>query len=203
MCAGLYQNGPFSGVSRPEGSRTTCITGVAKGGTVWIGGDSAANGEQGVLTYKQPKVFRRGGLLIGVSHSFRMRDLLHHAFVVPRRKRGQSDDQYLVTTVIDQIRFTFFEASFDHEAEQADASGDGAFMVGYHGRLFTVDWDLHLGEVKEGHDAIGSGGPYALGNLFETARLDCAPRERVRRALEAAAHCSHTVRPPFRILSVR
>jgi hypothetical protein len=172
---------------------------------VWIGGDSAANSEDVTLTYRQPKVFRRGGLLFGVSHSFRMRDLLHHAFRVPRRQTGENDDTYLVTTVIEQIRNTFLVHSFDHEAEQSEAAGDGAFMIGYHGRLFTVDWDLHFGEVADGHDAIGSGGPYALGSLYSTAHLPepLKPRDRVRLALEASAHCSQTVRPPFRVLSVR
>lgn len=190
----------------------SCIVGLAEGGTVWIGGDSAANTEELTQTYTGPKVFRRGALLFGAVSSFRMRDILHHELTIPRRKPGLSDDAWLVSHLVEEIRLTFDTAGFDLGEEGEDAT-PGAVLVGYHGRLFTLDWDFHLGEVRDGYNAIGTGEQFALGSLHSTrARAGkhdddvtpaLPPRERVGLALEAAAHFSTTVRRPFRILSVR
>lgn len=182
----------------------TCIAGVAYGGTVWIGGDSAASSGGATVPYNNPKVFRRGQLLFGVVESFRMRDILHHELTIPRRPPGMSDDTWLVRNLIEEIRLTFVAAGFDLEAEDDEHDFDpGALLIGYHGRLFTMDWDYHLGEVKDGYHAIGSGSHFALGSLHTTRRQALTPKERVRLALEAADHHSQEVRPPFRILSVR
>jgi hypothetical protein len=195
----------------------SCIVGLSDGSTVWIGADSAANGGDVTVAYKSPKVFRRGQFLFGVVESFRLRDIVHHDMQVSRRKPGMPDDQYLVQYVVEDIRAACQAADFNLEvfADDEDLEA-GALLIGYHGRLWTLDWDYHLGETRDGYAVIGSGAPYALGSLHTSGKpvditmvgaMDLRhytqPPQRIRQALEAAAHCSQTVRAPFKILSVR
>lgn len=193
----------------------TCVVGLVHGGTVWIGADSAATDDIVSVRYATPKVFRRGKLLFGVIDSFRMRDILHHDLEITRRPPGMSDDKYLVQHVVEDIRAAFEAAGFDPMTDNEDDVGSGAVLIGYHGRLWCMDWDYHLGETVDGYIAIGSGADYALGSLHTSSKLwsrteypvrqehPLDPKPRVLAALQASAHCSQTVRAPFKVLSVR
>jgi hypothetical protein len=182
--------------------------GLVNEGRVWLGGDSAASDPRDGLTvvYTAPKVFRRGRILLGCVESFRMRDLLAHQFQAPPFRSGQTPDDYVFQTVIEAIRATFKKGGYDLEAELEDDDDimpSGAILLGFQGRLFTIDWDYHIGEVRDHFMAIGAGAPYALGSLHVTHELqdEFGPRARVVSALKVATHYCGSVRPPFRIIS--
>lgn len=183
------------------------VVGLAHGGKVWLGGDSAASDPRDGLTvtYKGPKVFRRGKLLIGCVESFRMRDLLEHQFEVPRYRKGQDDEEYIFKHVLEQVRSTLTTGGYEleDELEENELAPSGAILIGFHGRLFAVDWDYHIGEVREPYLAIGAGAPFALGSLHVTSELThkYSARLRVLNALRVAAHYCSGVRAPFRIIS--
>jgi len=69
-------------------------------------------------------------------------------------------------------------------------------LVGYRGRLYYVDSDLHIGRAHYGYEAIGLGGPIATGSL---ATSFGSPYARVHLALMASARHSTAVRQPFTI----
>lgn len=183
----------------------SCVVGLVDDGRVWLGGDSAASDLSGlVVTYKEPKVFRRGALLFGCVDSFRMRDLLQHSLVVPRYKAGNIDAY--IFSVVQAIKDTFSENEYEYgdDVEVSEESGStGAILVGFHGRLFTVEWDYHIGEVHQPFTAIGEGAKFALGSLLVTKDLTdrFGPRARVASALSVAEHYCNTVRGPFRVIS--
>jgi hypothetical protein len=181
--------------------------GLVHEGRVWLGGDAAASDHDGLtVTYAAPKVFRRGHLLLGCVESFRMRDLLEHQFQVPAFRKGQDTEDYIFRIVLEEIRRTFTAGGYvlDEDTEdEDDFMPSGAILLGFHGRLFTVDWDYHIGEVRDRFMAIGAGAAYALGSLHVTHELgqQLTPRARVTNALKVSAHYCGTVRPPFRIVS--
>lgn len=186
----------------------SCVVGLVDEGKVWLGGDAAASdpNDELVVTYTAPKVFRRGQLLLGCVESFRMRDLLEHQFDAPRFRANQDPDDYIFRIVLEEIRRTLVVGGFDLE-EEVDDDDDfmpsGAILLGFKGRLFTIDWDYHIGEVRDHFMAIGAGAPYALGSLHITHELadKFSPRLRVTNALRVAAHYCGTVRPPFSVIS--
>lgn len=172
----------------------TCIVGVAKDGTVWIGGDSAGvDGWHQLSLVKAPKVFRNGPFLFGYTTSFRMGQLLQFAFTPPAHHPDVAIDRYMATEFLSAWRTCLSTHGFLKKS--SDREEGGTFLAAYRGRLFKVQEDHAVLECAEGYDACGSGWMVAIGALHATPQL--SPEDRVRRALIAAeAHIS-SVRGPF------
>lgn len=173
----------------------TCVVGLVDKGTVYIGVDSAAVQGWTRRKSKVAKVFRRGPFLIGYTTSFRMGQLLQHHLDVPPQEAAQDDVAYLVTHFIEKARALFKEKGF--AKVESNTEKGGQFLVGYKGRLYSVESDFQVGEHEDGYDAIGSGADFALGALAALTRLK--PTERITRALEIAAHFNMGVCAPFSI----
>lgn len=176
----------------------TCIAGGAHWGRVYIGGDSAGVGGYELTVRRDVKVFRNGPFVLGFTSSFRMGQLLAHAFAPPPvpKKRGALE-RYMVVDFVDALRATLKERGWARK--QAEQETGGTFLVGVAGRLFLVADDYQVGEARDGFDAVGCGSEAARGALFATAHLK--PGARVRMALRAAERCSAGVRGPFLVVS--
>ncbi|MEU2874049.1 hypothetical protein ABZ769_33450 [Streptomyces olivoreticuli] len=172
----------------------TVIVGLIDEGRVHIGGDSAGISGCRLTVRKDPKVFRNGPYALGFSGSFRMGQLLHHAFKAPKPK-GNDLDRFMTTQFVNKLRTCLKEAGWarkDSEQEKA-----GTFLVGIHGRLFIVYEDYQVAEPADGYAAIGCGSAFALGALHATATANLRARERLTAALAAASHHGTDVCAPF------
>lgn len=165
----------------------TCIVGIAHSGRVFMGGDSAAVDGTDINVRAHAKVFRNGEFVIGYTTSFRMGNLLQYSFAPPRWHPDDDLHKFMVTDFVDAARACF---------EAGNYTAGGTFLVGFKGRLFTIESDWQVAETLDGHMAIGCGEKYALGNLYDSRGT---PRARIIRALNAAAHCNAGVRAPFHI----
>ena len=170
----------------------TCIVGIAHKGKVYIGADSAA--VQG-WTRRQTelvKVFRRGPFLMGYTTSFRMGQLLEHQLPLPEQK-GADDLAFLVQEFVEAVRDVFKRHGYAKVESNNESAGQ--FLLGYRGKLYSIDSDYQVGLMADGFDAVGSGAEYALGALKVSERMQ--PTRRIKRALEVAAHFNMAVAPPF------
>jgi ATP-dependent protease HslVU (ClpYQ) peptidase subunit len=175
----------------------TCIAGVvAADGTVYIGGDSAGVAGWSLSVRADSKVFTLGDLAMGFTTSFRMGQVLRYSLDVPKYD-GDDLERWMATTFIDAVRECLKKAGWATKDKEQESGGD--FLVGLHGRLFSVHGDYQVGEDADGVAAVGCGGDIALGALWATRGLE-APK-RVRTALEAAERFSAGVRGPFTIVS--
>ncbi|MCA6091140.1 hypothetical protein LE181_03010 [Streptomyces sp. SCA3-4] len=177
----------------------TVIVGLVHDGRVHLGGDSAGVCGLRVTVRRDPKIFRNGPYAMGFTTSFRMGQLLHHAFKAPKPKGDL--DRFMTTVFVDRLRTCLTEGGWarkDSEQEQA-----GTFLVGIQGRLFTVYDDYQIAEPADGYAAVGCGDEFALGALHATAGLDLKPRKRLTLALAAAGHHSAGVSAPFRYVTAR
>lgn len=86
-------------------------------------------------------------------------------------------------------------ASKNNEQEEG-----GSFLVGVRGRLFEIGEDYQVGELADGYAAVGCGAEIALGALHATVDAGMSLQTRAVAALEAAAHFSTGVRPPFTVV---
>lgn len=179
----------------------TCIVGIEHTDGVIIGGDSAGVAGWSVTTRADEKVFYVGtclDYLMGFTSSFRMGQLL-------RYRLGVEDpdldglDRWMSTIFVDAIRACLKEGGFS-KIENNEETG-GSFLVGVAGRLYEVGCDFQVGRSVDGYLSIGCGADLALGSLHTTAQYEIAAKERVRLALDAAAHLSGGVCPPFVIKS--
>lgn len=173
----------------------TCIVGLIENGRVWMGGDSAGVSGLDITVRADPKVFRNGHFLIGFTSSFRMGQLLAYKLKVPAMEPGEDVFRYMVTTVVDAVRECLKEGGYAQRSN--DAETGGSFLVGFRGRLFSIQSDYQVCESSRGFHAIGCGADYALGSLASTAGQP--GEERIRRALEIAELFSGGVRAPFRV----
>lgn len=173
----------------------TCIVGLIDGNRVWMGGDSAGVSGLDITVRADPKVFRNGSFLIGFTSSFRMGQLLNFKLRLPEQEAGADVFRYMVTEFVDAVRECLKEGGYAQRNN--DAETGGSFLVGYRGRLFSIQSDYQVCEASRGFHAIGCGADYALGALAANAGLPAG--QRVRQALDVAETFSGGVRSPFRI----
>ncbi len=179
----------------------TCIVGLVDGdGAIHMGGDSAGVGGYELTVVKAPKVFRNCAYLIGFTSSFRMGQLLEHAFPAPTFD-GYSLERFMVTIFVDALRDCFKQGGYAQKHNESEAGG--TFLVGCYGRLFKIDSDYQVTEALCGYDAVGAGSQLALGALHATRDLHLPPARRIERALEAAQAHNIGVREPFYVEELR
>ncbi|MFI0742944.1 hypothetical protein ACH4PU_33445 [Streptomyces sp. NPDC021100] len=177
----------------------TVITGLVHNGRVHLGGDSAGVAGLRITVRRDPKIFRNGPYVMGFTTSFRMGQLLHHAFRAP--KPAGDLDRFMTTVFVDKLRKCLKDGGWARkDAEQESA---GTFLVGINGRLFAVYDDYQIAEPADGYAAVGCGEGFALGALHATADLDLKPRKRLELALSAADHHSAGVSAPFAYVATR
>jgi ATP-dependent protease HslVU (ClpYQ) peptidase subunit len=177
----------------------TCIVGLAVGGRVVIGGDSAGVAAYDLNIRADKKVFRNGPFVMGCTSSFRMSQLLRYALKVPERSPDHDVMSFMSLDFINAARTAFKDGGFARKKDEAEIGG--AFLVGYAGRLFTVHEDYQIAETESGYAACGCGESYALGAMFALASPIQArsfePRDILDAALRAAEAHSAGVRGPF------
>lgn len=176
----------------------TCIVGISHQGSVTIGGDSAGVSGYSITVRDDTKVFRNGPYLMGFTSSFRMGQLLHHAFAPPPPTNERTLDRFMVTAFVDSVRECLRDGGF--LTTKNEAIEGGTFLVGVRGSLFVIESDFQVGRNTDGYAAIGCGQDIALGSLHTSAALP--PKKRVKLALQAAAHHSAGVAAPFTIRAI-
>jgi ATP-dependent protease HslVU (ClpYQ) peptidase subunit len=177
----------------------TCIVGLVHRGSVYIGGDSASVQGWTSRVTRLPKVFRRGPFLIGYTTSFRMGQLLQFGLEARPQRDDEDDMEFMVTEVAERVRQLLKERGV--AKVESNAESGGQFLIGYRGRLFSVQQDFQVNEMADGYDAVGSGAEYALGAIRALDRSP--PQSRLKRALEISAHFNMGVSGPFFVRSLR
>jgi ATP-dependent protease HslVU (ClpYQ) peptidase subunit len=171
----------------------TCIVGTVEDGKVFIGGDSAGVGGYSLTVRADRKVFKNGDFVLGFTSSFRMGQLLHHAFTPPKRHPDTDIDKFMVTDFVNGVRDCLKTGGYAERSNEVETGG--IFLVGYAGRLFRIDSDYQVGESADGYDAAGCGEDIARGALY--ANPSGKPLDRLKIALEAAERFSAGVRGPY------
>lgn len=177
----------------------TCIAGIVDKGRVFIGGDSAGVGDYDLVVRADRKVFAIGDYVMGFTTSFRMGQLLAHAFAPPNPPSDSEDlMRFMVVDFIDVVRKLLKDNGFSKVEDNVESGG--TFLVGVKGRLFHIADDFQVGESTHGFDACGCGAQLALGSLWAMQTRNLHPIEKVRAALAAAETFSAGVRAPFHII---
>lgn len=185
----------------------TCIVGLEHEGKVWMGGDAASVADLSIVTYRDPKVFilhsphTKHDFLIGYTSSFRMGQIIKHAFIPPSGLYALGIEKYLTTCFTDALRALFKKKGFN--SDETESSKGGNFLIGYGGHLWEMNDDFHIGSPGSGgvgsfYYAIGAASEIALGALYATSGDE--PKNRCFKVLGASAEFCSAVRPPFTVL---
>lgn len=171
----------------------TTIAGVVHQGRCYLGGDSAAEVEGSVYIQAEPKVFRRGPVLIGIVGSSPWEEMLR-AFSPTRRAAAPTDREWLVDTLGAHVRRS---GEWDKEDEA---------LVGFRGALWCLEYTGAIWAVSPPYCASGSGADPACAVLRFTApapvrsALSLTPKSRILSALDMAAVLTEGTRPPFHVI---
>lgn len=173
----------------------TCICSIVEDGIVYMGADSAASNGYGVVTRKDPKLFKIGDMLIGYTSSYRMGQLLKYNLSIPKHHEGVSVEDYLYRNFIDEVRNTLKIGGYMKKNNEVESGG--SFILAYRGRSFTIENDFQIGECVCNFSSVGCGQDVALGAMYATQDTKLTPIERIKIALNAAEEFSLGVRGPF------
>ncbi len=182
----------------------TCIVGFANEKKMILAGDSAGVGGYDITIRNDPKVFslkqsKGPDVLIGFTSSFRMGQLLM-TMRVPRDDVGQPFG-FMLAQFVPAVRKLFAQGGF--MSKENGREEGGTFLVGYRGKLFTINGDFQVGEPADQYDAIGCGESFALGALDVLLNQKCVdPQKALTMALQIAEKRSAGVRRPFRMVGV-
>lgn len=173
----------------------TCIAAVAQKGKVWMCSDSAATTEDGTLfTFSNPKLFKFGRLIIGVAGHDRIWNVLLYRTDWPDPPKS-GFDRWSNIELLQAIKTALTkELGIDNTDKYLEES---EVLIGVAGRLYQIEGTLSVARPRENYSAVGSGSALALGALYATQKSRLGPRERLRRALEAAACYRSDVAPPW------
>jgi hypothetical protein len=144
-----------------------------------------------VVTPRQSKVFRRGHYVVGFAGSFQVGDLLKYKVDFPEKMSVDSHPRL----ISEAIQEAFQQAKLKTDDWEA--------LVGYGGRLYTVQHDFYCYRHARPYAAIGAGSAVAvalgtLRTLEKKANKKMTGRARVKMALENAAAFSSSVRSPWK-----
>ena len=181
----------------------TCIIGMEHGGKVYIGADSISlNGWAKDITADK-KVFRKGDLLFGVAGSPRQKQILQYHVVDMPHLPTVSDEEYLVRAVVEPARMAFRECGFT-DMDNGRETG-ASFLIGYRGKLYSVENSFQLCRSARGFYAMGAGDDFAMGALQALMDADDNmvqsqfPETLLMWALETAEKLSACVCGPYHI----
>ena len=180
----------------------TAVAGwVADNGDVWLGADSASSGGTAQEIWRTPKVFVLGPVGFAYAGSWRFGQLVQHRLAVPPLpKRARDLDRWMAIDLVDAIRTCLIDGGWlKRENERSEG---GVCLVAARGRLFIMQQDFSVGEVRARFAAHGNGRDVVYGALHATAKLKWSPQRRLRVALTAAAAFSSVVAPPFLMVRV-
>ncbi len=176
----------------------TCIVGIASGGKVYLGADSAGTGGYDQRIRRDRKVFTNGPLILGLTSSFRMGQLLEFNLTPPPIVEDQEPFAYAVRSLVPAIRQTLKDGGFARIDSGRETGG--VFLVGFRGRLFTIYEDFQVGEDLGDIAAVGCGDAYAMGAMH--ALPNAEPRARMQAGLDAASTFSAGVSGPFHFVEL-
>lgn len=175
----------------------TCIVGLVDKHKVWIAGDSAGVDGLSLVQRADRKVFINGPYVFGFTSSFRMGQLLAHSLTPPNPPAPDALYPFMVTEFVDAVRHCLLMGGMAEKKDEVETGG--TFLVGVHGRLFSIMDDYQVGESCHDFDACGCGDELALGSLYSTRSMK-DPKKRLVEALTAAETFSAGVRRPFHIV---
>jgi ATP-dependent protease HslVU (ClpYQ) peptidase subunit len=128
------------------------------------------------------KYIRLRDVIIGVTGSYRMLQVLEHGLSIPVRDPDTSAYDHLWHYVVEPARKLLkdYESS---ESDEGKASTPGEMFLLYDGSAYSICTDYSLHYVDD-FNATGSGREFALGSLDSTDGLPI--EQRIEKAMKAA-----------------
>ena len=183
----------------------TCIVGIEHDGRVTLGGDSAVTDEDTgeIWIQRDPKVFRVGSYVIGVSGSNYVADILRYRFDPPAPE--DSLDRFMRCEFIPVVRKALEDAghktSENKDGDDEDTGADFSALVGVCGKLYGIDDDLAVHSPRQSFHAVGDGSQPARTMMQTLHGATLTPEQKLTEALKASESICWSVRRPWKFVT--
>lgn len=166
---------------------------------VWLVGDSAAFSPENATCEARldQKVFRKGDLVIGVSGSFRLGQIMQYCWEPPAVPLLSNLHRYMVAEFIPSLRVALEENGLITEDPANPLPGN--ILVGTRGYLFEIQPDYQVAIPQEQFWAIGSGAEICIGAMavLTAGKLPKDLTGKLQEAMRIATRFHAAVLPPF------
>jgi ATP-dependent protease HslVU (ClpYQ) peptidase subunit len=163
----------------------TIIAGVVADGRVYLAADSCSADGTRRVRQTEPKVWRDGPCVVGVSGSHRLAQVVCYHTSFADLNGGAL--AWLLREYIPRLKQVTAELG-GTEKDGDTTFLDGDIIIGYRDVLFWIDSECSVVPIATAFAAIGSGAPYALGALWGSNWVgnDTPTRTRLTQAVKAA-----------------
>jgi hypothetical protein len=179
----------------------TCIIGLVDKGEVWMGADSAFSTECNTWTFRNPKIFRRGDLMVGVTGDIRVSQVMQFggldvAFTPPPSEDFQ---RWVVGEFVPSVRTILQSAGVASKKDEVE-SFDSRILIGHAGQLCCIECNYGVSWPAGSFFAVGSGADVAMGALYGAFDTTRSAEDRILLALKASERYCRNVRGPLAVL---
>jgi ATP-dependent protease HslVU (ClpYQ) peptidase subunit len=164
----------------------TIVIGIRNNDEIMFGGDRCvSNGQKNMSAF--PKIFKKKNMLFGVAGQLLLIQHLKYNFKIPTHSKGVSDEKYMNTIFINELR-KCFENNRASQIEKNQEEMFSSIIVGYKNKLYLISTNFCVSEFNSSFIAIGSGKQYAIGALeTDIERRGYVDEDSIRTAIEIAA----------------
>ena len=166
------------------------VVAIKQGKTIWMGGDSSITFGSETIPGKEPKVFKRDGILYGAVGASSFTNRLRLGFPTPERE-NMSTEEYIHIALMDTLR-GFCEPEFFYDDGKKCFRSE-ELLIGMDGHLYQMDAALQIMECPDVF-AIGEGWGRAIEIIIDSKIKD--PRKLIRQTIRRLAKKINVVRPP-------
>lgn len=183
----------------------TLIVGFVNGGEVYLGGDSSLSDGRTIRPTAEPKVFHFGPFIMGTSGSCVIPDAIFNLQPSIWEDSPLNPRATVFHFVVELKRELERLGMLGSDEGQAIMPDYSYILIGYKGRLFTVQHDFSVVEYDTDHAAIGANEELALG-IIAAIRGHSeihSPDAIVLATLDIASQVSPNIIAPFHVISTK
>lgn len=161
----------------------TCIVALKHDGVLYLGSDSQVSFGGTIFYDSEPKVFKKGSMIIGCAGNLVFGKILKYNFNIPDHSESLSDLEYLNSVFVDSLREICRKREYLKVIDSRSGTSDST-LICYHGEIYRLSSDFDVTLFSGDFISIGSGGEFALGSMYSTSGV--SPIDRLNTAIEAA-----------------
>ena len=181
----------------------TVIVGVTTPRHSFIASDTLAF-ENSHRCKAQEKIIKKGKLLVGACGSYAVINCIQHHFNPPKKHKNYSDTDYLFKQIYISLRNALvkFDLITSSEGKQTI---DGSILIVYEGKIYVIQEDFSMLEIKDTLYIIGSGSEYTFGayKALDIHKDSFVVPDRIRESIRIAAQFCPSINADVSILSYR
>ena len=170
----------------------TCIVAIRNETKVLLGGDSAASGNNRIVSRRDKKIFKRRGIGFGFAGSFRVGQLIKFQLKIPKHPINIETSEYVVNCLVAEI-IKLLKTHKLVKNNQMECN----LLITYKNHIYKIDSDFQVEVGDDPYAAIGDGADVALGALYALKDSPIIAADKFLIAMSASDRYCTTVSSPF------